>query len=59
MLALGLAFLFERFDRRIREPKDLERIYGLPLLGVVPESEALSNGAVVSPPRSARALADC
>ena len=41
----GLAFLLERFDRRIREPKDLEAIYGLPLLGVVPESKALSRSA--------------
>ena len=42
LLGLGLAFLLERFDRRIREPKDLEAVYGLPLLGVVPESSALS-----------------
>lgn len=42
LLGIGLAFLFERLDRRIREPRDLERIYGLPLLGVVPESSALS-----------------
>jgi len=42
LLGLGLAFLLERLDQRIREPKDLERIYELPLLGVVPESAALS-----------------
>jgi tyrosine-protein kinase len=42
LIGLGIAFLLERFDRRIREPKDLEAIYGLPLLGVVPESAALS-----------------
>jgi capsular exopolysaccharide synthesis family protein len=42
LLGVGLAFLFERLDRRIREPRDLERIYGLPLLGVVPESSELS-----------------
>jgi succinoglycan biosynthesis transport protein ExoP len=42
LLGLGVAFLLERFDRRIREPKDLETIYRLPLLGVVPESSALS-----------------
>jgi hypothetical protein len=42
LLGLGVAFLLERFDRRIREPRDLEGIYGLPLLGVVPESDALS-----------------
>ena len=45
LLGLGLAFLLERMDRRIREPKDLEAVYGLPLLGVVPESSALSRSA--------------
>ena len=45
LLGLGVAFLLERLDRRIREPKDLEEIYGLPLLGVVPESAALSGSA--------------
>jgi tyrosine-protein kinase len=42
ILGAGIAFLLERLDRRIREPKDLESIYHLPLLGVVPESAALS-----------------
>jgi capsular exopolysaccharide synthesis family protein len=45
LLGLGIAFLLERLDRRIREPKDLEVVYGLPLLGVVPESTALSRSA--------------
>lgn len=45
LLGLGVAFLLERFDLRIREPKDLEAIYGLPLLGVVPESAALSRSS--------------
>jgi succinoglycan biosynthesis transport protein ExoP len=45
LLGFGAAFLLERFDRRIREPKDLESIYGLPLLGVVPESSALSRSS--------------
>jgi succinoglycan biosynthesis transport protein ExoP len=45
LLGLGIAFLLERVDRRIREPKDLEAIYDLPLLGVVPESKALSRSA--------------
>lgn len=45
MLGVGVAFLLERFDRRIREPKDLEALYGLPLLGVIPESSALSRSA--------------
>jgi Mrp family chromosome partitioning ATPase len=38
-------FLLERLDRRVREPKDLEELYGLLLLGVVPESTALSRSA--------------
>ena len=42
LLGLGAALLLERFDRRIREPEDLQAVYGLPLLGVVPESAALS-----------------
>ncbi len=46
LLGLGIAFLLECFDRRVREPKDLESIYGLPLLGVVPESSALSRASV-------------
>jgi capsular exopolysaccharide synthesis family protein len=45
ILGLGLAFLLERLDRRIREPKDLEAIYRLPLLGVVPQSKALSRAS--------------
>lgn len=45
LLGLGVAFMLERFDRRIREPKDLETVYGLPLLGVVPESTALSRSS--------------
>jgi polysaccharide biosynthesis transport protein len=48
LLGLGLAFLLERLDRRVRETKDLERIYGLPLLGAVPESKALSRADVAS-----------
>jgi capsular exopolysaccharide synthesis family protein len=45
LLGLGVAFLLERFDRRIREPKDLEAVYSLPLLGVIPESKELSRSA--------------
>jgi succinoglycan biosynthesis transport protein ExoP len=63
LLGMGFAFLFERLDRRIREPKDLEAIYGLPLLGVVPESSALSRSSrrsgdikAVLPPGEAEAF---
>lgn len=43
ILGMGFAFGIERFDTRIRHPKELEGLYRLPLLGVVPE------GAVIAP----------
>jgi capsular exopolysaccharide synthesis family protein len=45
LLGLGIAVLLERLDRRLREPRDLEGAYGLPLLGVVPHSAALARSA--------------
>jgi capsular exopolysaccharide synthesis family protein len=50
-LVLGLcfgiaaAFGMERFDRRLRTPADLESVYELPLIGAVPESQALRQSA--------------
>ena len=44
LLGLALALLLELLDRRIREPRDLEELYGVPLLGVIPQSTALSQG---------------
>jgi capsular exopolysaccharide synthesis family protein len=41
MIGVGAAFLLQRMDRRLREPSDLEDVYDVPLLGVVPESAAL------------------
>ncbi len=63
LIGLGLAFLLERLDRRIRGPEDLEAIYRLPVLGDVPESAALAGagrrgkgkGAVL-PPAEAEAF---
>ena len=61
-LGLGLAFLLEHLDsdRRIREPKDLEAIYRLSMLGVIPKSAALSGSGgrhgVALPPAEAEAF---
>jgi capsular exopolysaccharide synthesis family protein len=41
LLGLTVAFLLERFGRRISEPDDLSVVYRAPLLGVVPESSVL------------------
>jgi polysaccharide biosynthesis transport protein len=45
ILGLGLAFVLERLaiDSKIRRPEDLEAVYGLPVLGAIPESRALSD----------------
>jgi capsular exopolysaccharide synthesis family protein len=55
LLGLGVALLLERLDNRIRRPEDLETIYRLPVLGVVPKSTALDGGGkrVVLPPAEA------
>jgi capsular exopolysaccharide synthesis family protein len=63
LIGLGIAFLLERLDGRIRTAEDLAAIYRLPLLGNVPESGALSlstghKGAkpVMLPPAEAEAF---
>ena len=45
LLGLGIAFLLERLDRRIKGSEQLEAIYRLPMLGDVPESAALAGSA--------------
>lgn len=45
LIGLGLAFVLERVDRRIKSPEDLEAIYRLPMLGVVAESSALAESS--------------
>jgi receptor protein-tyrosine kinase len=52
LVGLGLIFLSERLDRRIREAPELERAYGVPLLGAVPESHAYEVAGVEPMPGS-------
>lgn len=61
LLGVGIAFLTDRLDRRVREPSDLEGAFGLPLLGVVPESDAYAASAIGDgrsglPPRESEAF---
>jgi polysaccharide biosynthesis transport protein len=44
MLAIGLAFLFERLDSRIRTPQELKAYLGVPFLGMVPSVPADKSG---------------
>jgi polysaccharide biosynthesis transport protein len=56
LIGLAVAFVLERLDRRIREPEDLEAIYDLPMLGVVPKSTALGERRAALPPAEAEAF---
>jgi tyrosine-protein kinase len=44
VLGLILAALWDRFDRRISDPEEFERIYGLPLLAEIPRTRELARG---------------
>lgn len=39
MLGIGLAFIVELLDKTIKDPDDIEKQLGLPVLGVIPEIE--------------------
>ena len=41
LLGIGLAFLLERLNRRLRDPEEVQEAFGLPVLGVIPESKAI------------------
>lgn len=58
LTGVGLAFVLERFDRRIREPEELEEAFGLPVLGAIPESRFLgtTDGLAQLPPREAESF---
>lgn len=42
LLGLVLALLLERFDRRLRDPKDVEAIFDRPIVGAIPQSKRLA-----------------
>lgn len=47
VLGVGLAFLFERLDRRLRDPKEIEEIFERPILSAIPESRTLAQSGLV------------
>lgn len=58
LIGLGLAFLIERVDRRLREPRDVEEAFGLPTLGIIPHTPSSGfgfRGAELEPYRMLRA----
>lgn len=58
LLGMGIVFVVERLDRRIHGIAELEEIYGLPVLGLVPKSEGYAGaGLQPLPPVEAEAFA--
>ncbi len=58
LVGVGLAFGAARFDRRIRDPSDLEDAYGVPLLGTVSTRRSYAAiGRSVLPPSEAEPFA--
>jgi capsular exopolysaccharide synthesis family protein len=57
LIGIVLALAIERFDQRIRDPEELEAIYRLPLLGVVPETGVLKRDSLTSLPQGDAAAA--
>jgi polysaccharide biosynthesis transport protein len=51
LLGIGLAFLLERLNRRLRDPEEARDAFGLPVLGTIPESKAIiaSNEGLAAP----------
>lgn len=47
LLGVGLALLFERLDRRLRDPKEIEELFERPILAAIPESRTLSRSGLV------------
>jgi uncharacterized protein involved in exopolysaccharide biosynthesis len=44
MLAVGMAFLMEMLDRRVRDPRDVTDLLGVPVLGVLGAAPARRSG---------------
>jgi succinoglycan biosynthesis transport protein ExoP len=42
LLGLGLAVIFERLNRTLRDPEEVRDAFGLPILAAVPESKAIA-----------------
>jgi succinoglycan biosynthesis transport protein ExoP len=45
LLGFALTFLLEQFDRRLREPADVEEAFGLPIVARIPASRSLRRAA--------------
>jgi polysaccharide biosynthesis transport protein len=52
LLGIAAAFLLERLDHKVRDPEEIQDVFGLPVLATIPESEAIpvpEPGSVAEP----------
>jgi succinoglycan biosynthesis transport protein ExoP len=49
LLGSGLIAVLERRDRRVKSPEEVEQVYGIPVIGMIPESAVLRSGGVPTP----------
>jgi capsular exopolysaccharide synthesis family protein len=49
LLGIALVLLLEQVDRGIRRPEELQEIFGVPLIGTIPESSLIRNGGPGQP----------
>jgi receptor protein-tyrosine kinase len=51
LIGIGLAFLLERLNRKLRDPEEAQEAFGMPVLGTIPESKAImaSNQGAIAP----------
>ena len=48
LLGIALAFVFERLNRRLRTPEEAGEVFDLPVIGSIPESEAIDSANAAS-----------
>jgi capsular exopolysaccharide synthesis family protein len=51
LVGVGLVVLLERRDRRLKTMPEIEQLYGIPIIGTVPESSSLRTRGGVGSPR--------
>ncbi|MDQ6817947.1 MAG: polysaccharide biosynthesis tyrosine autokinase [Actinomycetota bacterium] len=49
LVGSGLVGVLERRDRRVKSPDEVEEVYGVPVIGMIPESGLLRSGGVPTP----------
>jgi succinoglycan biosynthesis transport protein ExoP len=49
LVGTGLVAVLERRDRRVKTPEEVEQVYGVPVIGMIPESSVIRTGGIPTP----------